>query len=315
MKRKTLYLILCGEAALLLALSFFASRMPDAFVAAAAFPFEQIGLGLRALSLSGRVGNGAAMLLWAAISLVPFAYALKWRGCAERKWENAALYALSVGLFAVLYCMVNPAAATPKLPLAGKDMLRALKAALGCAAVWSIAVCYGVLRLLRLFRAGDTAKLLQYLRSMLMALCALFVGCIAYVCAAELISALGAAETGADRAFAALRFLKDSLPYAMDTAVTLAAMTLIEKLLAGDGAAAVAAAEKLSHLCCAALALITAAGVALNCLQMLFMSGLTQVNAAVELPLMSLAFVLCALLLARLIRENKRLSDDNDLFI
>jgi len=314
MKRKTLYLIMGGEAALLLALSFFASKLPGAFAAVAAFPLEQIGLGLRALSQSGSLGNGLAMLLWAGVSLLPLAYALKWRKSAERKAENAALFALTAALFAVLYCMVNPGAVTMRLPLAGEEMAAVMKAALGLA-VWSVAACYGVLALLRLFKSGDTGKLLKYLRNMLLALCALFVGCIAYSCAAGLIAAMGAAETGADRVFALLGFVAAALPYAMDIAVTLAALTLLEELLAGEKANAVAAADGLSRLCCVSLALITAANVAFNCAQLLFMASLSNVNTTVELPLMSLAFALCALLLSRLIKENKRLSDDNDLFI
>ncbi len=78
---------------------------------------------------------------------------------------------------------------------------------------------------------------------------------------------------------------------------------------------AVDISKKLSRLCCLTLALVTLSNVALNTLQLILASKLSNVNVTIDIPFMSIAFVLGVLLLSRLIDENKKLSDDNDLFI
>ena len=50
-------------------------------------------------------------------------------------------------------------------------------------------------------------------------------------------------------------------------------------------------------------------------LQFAFMKTLLVVNGSVQIPILSMAFVLAALLLAQYIKENKQLKDDNDMFI
>jgi hypothetical protein len=39
------------------------------------------------------------------------------------------------------------------------------------------------------------------------------------------------------------------------------------------------------------------------------------INGTVQIPVLTIAFVLAVLLLSRFIAENKRLKDDNDMFI
>ena len=58
-----------------------------------------------------------------------------------------------------------------------------------------------------------------------------------------------------------------------------------------------------------------ACSVAVNLIQLLCLPSLRTVSASVELPLTSMGVALAALLLAQYVRENKRLKDDNDMFI
>ena len=52
-----------------------------------------------------------------------------------------------------------------------------------------------------------------------------------------------------------------------------------------------------------------------NLYQLIWIQEIENVNITVNLPLMSMAFFLGAMLLARLIEKSRRLQEDNDLFI
>ena len=72
-----------------------------------AFPFAQIGAGLRALSLMGGVRNVLAIMLYAAVSLLPAG--LLAAVCRKRKpvGEDGLLLLMSVTLFGTLWAAVN----------------------------------------------------------------------------------------------------------------------------------------------------------------------------------------------------------------
>ena len=74
-------------------------------------------------------------------------------------------------------------------------------------------------------------------------------------------------------------------------------------------------AEGLSRLCARALAVTVGANLTFQLLQLACARWLRSLNTQVSFPLLSMAFVLGALLLSRLIREGKQLKDDNDLFV
>jgi hypothetical protein len=63
MKRKLFVALLVLEAAACIAFCAARASLSGAFTAAMAFPFEQLGLGLRALSLAGRLGAAAALMV------------------------------------------------------------------------------------------------------------------------------------------------------------------------------------------------------------------------------------------------------------
>ena len=71
MKRKLLFALLAAEAVFCLLFSFLQARFSGWFSTLVAFPFEQIGAGLRVLSLSGGIGNGIAVVLYIVLSLIP----------------------------------------------------------------------------------------------------------------------------------------------------------------------------------------------------------------------------------------------------
>lgn len=311
MKRKVLVLCLALEAAALLLLTALLELFPAAFTAASAFPFEQMGLALRTLSALGGVWNGVSVMLLALVAALPLIEVLRHVKARERLWEHLALAALSVLLLVLLPRMAQ------ERTLASVDLGQPLtleRAAMGLA-IWSCVLCWGVLRLLRLFRAGEQAQLYGYLRWLLCALCALFAGVIVLGPVKELVTALSAQEGPLTLALAGVQCAVEALPYALDIAVLFAALTLLERLLAGEREAAKEAALRLSKRCCAALGLDVAVGAGWNVLQLALAGYTNNVAVSVDLPLVSLALVLLALILSRLIAENGRLADENEAFI
>ena len=86
MSRKKLFAILAAESVAIIALYVLTAQMQETFSAIYNFPFEQIGLGLRALHGLGGFGVGAAFALWIGFSLLPMIPAV----CGRRKsaWEK-----------------------------------------------------------------------------------------------------------------------------------------------------------------------------------------------------------------------------------
>ena len=102
----------------------------------------------------------------------------------------------------------------------------------------------------------------------------------------------------------------------MDIIVILSALNLLESVLKESASEQVtAAAHKLSRICCITLAVVTVSVVGMNVLQLILSRKLYNINIHIEIPFMSLAFVLVALLFSRLIEENRKLTEENEMFI
>ncbi len=342
MKRKTLWMLLILEAGVCVLLRTHQVPMTIGSTSVLAFPFEQIGLGLRALSLSGGLGNVAACILYAAVSLIPVAALAVLMLRHKARPEDGLLVLLSAALFAVLYLMVNPAIigslfGASALPLVDQVMLGGLDPSLGGSAalpagkailgttVYSVLVGYLVLRVLRLFFAGSTEKLQKYLADLLFCMNLLFVWLafgVGFSKMMDSIQSLGAGNTaggqlmGMSTFVLVLQFLVDALPYLLDVLVVFAALRLLDELKADRySPESVEAARRLSRLCGGALAATTLTNMAFNLLQLLVKRSALVINSSVEIPVFSIVFVLAVLLFARFIAQSKQLKDDNELFI
>lgn len=279
------------------------------------FPFEQIGNFLQWLSLTGRIGNGIALALYVTICTLPLVPVILHYKKRERFAEHGALILTSLLLFPTLYYMVNPHLFANIRFLYIEEMLPMLKATFSVT-VWSAFVCAIIFRLLRLLQTSDKSVLLDYLRKLLYILCLLFVGVIIFSCGTTLMQNLKQAQLPADNLMAFLHFFVSALPYVLDFIITILGIRLL-RALQNDGYSdsVTLFAEKLAKLCSTSLAILAISEVGLNILQLVFAQNLSHITANVTIPLMSFAFVLAALLLSKLLAENKQLSDDNNLFI
>ncbi len=322
MKRKVFLGFLGCEALFCVLLVFTHQMLPNVFTAAMAFPFEQIGKGLRMLSLSGNTGNVLAIILYSAICLLPLVALQFIRKKRKLTHEDSFLAILSVVLFAVLYLMINPGLMGTYLgEAAGQSIGKAILGSI----TYSIILGYAILRILRLSFAADTGKLQKYLAILLCVLNILFVYIAFGTCFGDLMDSIEALRTtntgnehilGISYVFLALRYIVNALPYVLDILVAFTAFALLKELTADRYSdAAVITAGQLSRICGLALKIIVTANVGFNLMQLALMKMLLVVNTSVQIPLMSIVFVLAALLLAQYIKENKMLKDDNDMFI
>ena len=319
MKQNRFIFILAAEAVICVLLTAFKASLGAIFSAAVAFPFEQIGLGLRALSLSCATGNVLAILLYGAICLIPAGALFFIRRKRSLAPEDALLPVASIVLFAVIYLMINPGLIADSL-----GSISVGKAILG-GTVYSVLLAYFILRILRLFRAGGLDKLPRYLAALLGLLNVVFVYMIFGAGIAALIEDIATLQAGnsgyehllgASYVFAVLQYLVDALPYVFDILIVFAGIKLLGNMTTDRYSdATVSAASRLSALCTKALSITVLAIASLNLLQLLFAKRLFSIHAALQIPLLSIAFVLAALLLSRLVAENKALKEDNDSII
>ena len=79
-------------------------------------PFELIGKGLRVLSLSSAIGNVIAIIIYAAISMIPAIYIIYQRKRGRTHKEDILLVAFTGLLFYSLYMFINPGLMYQKMP-------------------------------------------------------------------------------------------------------------------------------------------------------------------------------------------------------
>lgn len=285
------------------------------------FPFEQLGLGLRILSLSGPAGNIAAIIIYILICLVPCLLFFRLKKSRKLLKTDHFLLAISILLFAVIYYMINPGLFRANVPGTGKILL--------VSTFYSVFFGYIILRILEKCRTTDTKHLQAWLKPLL----AVIIFLCLYVILAECIQNLSVSvqylheaddlenslvNTGltVTYVFLALQCIINILPYALAVFILITVIRSLNALIFDRYSdASVAAADKLVSLCTRSLVTTVLSNMLFNILQLLFHQELLQINMVVSVPVFSIAFVLTVSLMAGYIRENQKLKQDNDLFI
>lgn len=316
MKRKA-FLLLSLEALACAAYVLLGQALPSLFGTLVTFPFKQIGLGLRALSLAGSAGNAAAIGLYILFCLLPAGLLLLHK---KRHCEDLLLVLLSVVLFPVMYMMVNPQLLSSWLG----QVYETMGGELLCLVTWSILVGYGLMTVLRKSFSAQQPRLADYMRWLLAVYCAALVFGVFGNGLDSLLTNMDAfrqANSGSGGlsltyAFLVLQFLVNSLPNVLFCGILLDACALLE-LLQSEGytETLIAAAENLSRRCGRMLMLVVLSNVCFNVVQLLFIRNLRNVSTVVRMPLDILLLVVGMLLIARFIRSHKALLDENDSFI
>ena len=151
MKERHLFTLLSVEAAACVLFCILQRSLSGLFSTLIAFPFEQIGAGLRVLSLSGAVGNVVAIILYMLLGIIPAGIwgFLHWRKKSEPL--DFMLLVISALLFVTLYYMINPGLLFTGVPGTGKWSLGST--------FYSVLLGYLLIRILLHYKNAGTEKL------------------------------------------------------------------------------------------------------------------------------------------------------------
>lgn len=322
MNRRIYSVILATEAAVCLIFAAMGSLTHELFPAVVSFPFAQLGSGLRILSLSGQVGNVAAILFYIAFCIAPCAALLIHKRKRDFYKEDILLLVFSALLFVIMYLLINPGLINQDSGSNGGILFA--KGVFGVT-VYSVIGGYAILRALRLFFFSDTKKLHKYMIGLLVLVNALFVFIIFGPGANNLINSFKALREGnlenehllgMDYVFLVLQFLVDNIPLMLNILIVNRGIALIGELAENRySVASVSEAENLSIICRVSLVITVLGTIAFNILQLIFSKFLHNINSQVQIPLFSIVFVLAVLLFSRITAENKVLKEDSDSII
>ena len=121
---------------------------------------------------------------------------------------------------------------------------------------------------------------------------------------------------GTTYVFILLRHVIIALPYFMNIWVMFAAHRLLEAINVNQySEETISAAKYVAWTCGWALKVMVLSSAGLNMLQLMLISRLHVIESNINIPVVSIIFVLGALLLTRYMVENKMLKDENNQFI
>ena len=262
------------------------------------FPLEKSADFLGSLSLSGSVGNAIAVVIYAFICLIPV-FVLLFR--ISRKTfvkTDSILVLMSAVLFAVIYLLINPS------EMGAHGMGE--EASMVAFSFWSLLVGYLVLKFAEILKNTEGKRTERLLSVVLKIIGAVFMFAL---CTSEFTKA----EVGIVTVFSALNSV---LPALLGIRTVFFALDLLTEFsLDRYSENTVREAEKLSRFCILALELTVGISALLSVLQLRFINELSSVNFSVEIPLVSIGFILLLLMLSGFIKESKALKEDNDSFI
>lgn len=262
------------------------------------FPLEKSADFLGSLSLSGAFGNAIAVVLYALICLIPV-FVLLFR--ISRKTfvkTDSILVLMSAVLFAVIYLLINPS----EMGLHGMGE----EASMVAFSFWSLLVGYLVLKFAEILKNTEGKRTERLLSVVLKIIGAVFMFAL---CTSEFTKA----EVGIVTVFSALNSV---LPAILGIRTVFFALDLLTEFsLDRYSENTVREAEKLSRFCILALELTVGVSALLSVLQLRFINELSSVNFSVDIPLVSIGFILLLLMLSGFIKESKALKEDNDSFI
>ena len=164
MKIKIIKYLLVGEAIVCVIMAIFSRNNSYLFLNLFKFPFEQVSSLLRVMSLSGFIGNMAAIFIYVILCSLPImVYMLR-----KRKniliIEDIMLIVLSIALFIGLYLMINQTYISNMFVYTGEMNIGFF--AIG-GTIYSIAIGYIVLRTLHYAVKSESVNLIKGLKVLL----------------------------------------------------------------------------------------------------------------------------------------------------
>lgn len=312
-----------------------------------AFPWEQIGILLRRLSLAGAVGNAAAWVLFTVIGVSPL---ILWGLLAGRRKSSRAdllLPLLSLTMFAGLWFLTNPSYLEAYIFSAGVEGMGKCVFALS---IDSVLLSWLLLRFLGSCGRMERKKLLRSLEFLLGFYVALSAVTILFQGGAELLAewkSMGVTTSGTDpewmwsQSFDGLGWMPDQnfggmgrrsmglsrcllvlqticryLPELLELVLCGAAICFLHSCEQNSfNEKSLKQVQRLKNLSACFMGVILGANVCVNLLQLVLAGYIYSSHYTLVFPIRHIIVMLGVLILSRFWLEGKELKDDNKLFI
>lgn len=314
MNKKWVYALLAVEAALCAVMGL-NGWLGTNLVSWVAWPLAPIAAGLRRLSLGSSAGNAAAWALYLTIGLAPAGWALV-RVALGRKLrvEDGVLsILLTILLLWGLYANINPQVmGLLGQSESGRGMLQMLVGG----ACWSVALAWGVIKLVRLLVNASGMALLRPMGRVLLAVAAGLVLLVFGAALPGMVEEVRAQTDGLTALMQALDALAQLIPTALMVGALAAFAIFTESFRDGQPTEeTLLLGEKLTRFCGLSMGVSAGLMAVVNGGMALLLPRLRELHVQMDLPLTSLAMLALVMLLCRLAQRNKQLSDENNLFV
>ncbi len=304
---------LAVEAIVLVLLVAFTSAFDSVSFSFITVPFAQIASAVSTLCENGAALRGVGVMILAALTFLPIAYAFTDFSGKKSVVEKLSLVLLGISLGGGIILMMNP---QNFLPSAFRENAEVMEQAV-CTTIWSVILLALGVTGARVLASGKKKTVIRGFSAMTVFFGILFVGMA--VLSAGMLLKEEAKQTevvsGIEHVVSVLKCLKTAVPYFLDTVVAVMLFRLASIYMSEGQSHLKEAASGVRHASCALLGISLLLTVIYNAVQVLFMKEISHVKVVTELPVLSFAFVVVAVLICHLIVENKDLKDDNDLFV
>ncbi len=329
--------ILVIEALVLSVMSILQVVLDDVFLNVVSFPFVQIGMVLRWLSLSGSIQNIISIIIYVLICASPILLLVTRKPMKNKKYfpEDALILLLCALMFYVIYHMINPSYINA---LVATDVWLSMTKAMMSTTIYSLLATYFVIRVIRksdLIQEKKIYKVLSFLLNFVsIAFVAAVFGTLLRSVVTQISELMFLSELSSagftsnssltpDTSFVVINisfvvfdFLVKSVPYIAGILVVFVVTDLLFHFEADRYSEnTINTAKKLSNLCKKSIVLIMCSDAFFNFAQLLFRMRLMNSDFNVTIPILSIISLFACVVLTNLIVEGKDLKDDNDGFI
>ena len=288
-------------------------------------PFEMLGDGLRSLSLSGDVGNIAAIIIYCLLSLIPTFIWIILKNKKRLVKIDGFLIILSGVLFFIIYYLINPTL----------FMINGIASVTLAFLFYSLLVGYLVLRGISVWSKFDTVGLQKGIRVLIFLLMVSLVGAILIECAVNLPEAI---QTLKDKntavtdpwsmygtnmpglsvtiVFLVLRSVVTVIPCIWEIVILTIILDIVKEL--GENRYSekvINGFEKLGNTCKQMLVATMGLNMGYAVLQVVFRNMLYEMNMDLTVPLASIVLVLAVMLISKYMRETQKMKEELDMFI
>ncbi|MHC1721732.1 MAG: hypothetical protein AB9836_00860 [Aminipila sp.] len=322
-------------AAVLATVMYFLGKIPAIYYGIY-LPMEAVAGGLRWLSLKSTIGNIVAWLLYLDICLIPafFAFRKKLSRLLEKirnkqylkiEFEQTCplelteiiLIVLSVYLFFMMYCFINPGMISNIAPqIIGADMsdtLPMLKYFLAVVA-YSLIVGYLILKFTGSFKNTDIWKQTERI---------LLLGTMAYVAFSCFVLPLNLFQQYEYRLSAeaaifvmVIKLFLDLLPIVCFVGIMESGVRLIQLLKENKyDQSAVSIANLMAERSRTTVIVSVLCNIIQNVIQLIFWREMLHANFLLDIPFIPLILAFAGLLIAEYLKESSLLYDDNQMII